>query len=144
MDDAVAKGAKILCGGKAQGPLYPPTVVYGVTPDMRIYSEESFGPAKSVIIANDAEDAVRIANDTSYGLSSSVFSRDVTKALKIAERLEFGICHINGSTVHDEPQMPFGGMKDSGWGRFGGRTGLDEFTEVRWVTIRRSPTSYPI
>jgi len=144
VDDAVAKGAKILCGGKAQGPLYPPTVVYGVTPAMRIYSEESFGPAKSVIIANDAEDAVRIANDTSYGLSSAVFSRDIAKALKIAERLEFGICHINGATVHDEPQMPFGGMKDSGWGRFGGRTGLDEFTEVRWVTIRRSPTPYPI
>jgi acyl-CoA reductase-like NAD-dependent aldehyde dehydrogenase len=111
---------------------------------MRIYHEESFGPVVSVVIANDAEDAVRIANDTGYGLSSAVFSRDVNKAMKIAERLETGICHINGSTVHDEPQMPFGGVKDSGWGRFGGKAGLEEFTELRWITIRRSPTPYPI
>jgi len=144
VDDAVSKGAKVLCGGKAQGPCYPPTVVFGVTPAMRIYHEESFGPAKPVVVANDAEDALRIANDTPYGLSSAVFSRDVNKALRIAEKLEFGICHINGATVHDEPQMPFGGEKDSGYGRFGGRAGLDEFTELRWITIRRSPTPYPI
>jgi len=144
VDDAVAKGAKVLCGGKAKAPCYPPTVLYGVTPAMRIYHEESFGPAKPVVIANDAEDALRIANDTPYGLSSAVFTRDVNKALRIAEKLEFGICHINGATVHDEPQMPFGGVKDSGYGRFGGRAGLDEFTELRWITIRRSPTPYPI
>jgi len=144
VDDAVEKGAKVLCGGKAQGPCYPPTVVYGVTPAMRMYHEESFGPAKPVVLANDAEDALRIANDTQYGLSSAVFTRDVNKALRMAEKLEFGICHINGATVHDEPQMPFGGEKDSGYGRFGGRAGLDEFTELRWVTIRRSPTPYPI
>jgi acyl-CoA reductase-like NAD-dependent aldehyde dehydrogenase len=144
VDDAVAKGAKILCGGNAKGLSYPPTVVYGVTPAMRIYHEESFGPAKSVIIANDVEDAVRIANDTEYGLSSAVFTRDFNKGWKIAQRLEFGICHINGATVHDEPQVPFGGVKDSGYGRFGGRYGLEEFTEVRWITIRRSPTPYPI
>jgi vanillin dehydrogenase len=144
VDDAVAKGAKILCGGKAQGPCYPPTVVYGVTPAMRIYHEESFGPAKPVVVASDAEDALRIANDTPYGLSSAVFTRDVGKGLKAAERLEFGICHINGATVHDEPQMPFGGMKDSGYGKFGGDAGLEEFTELRWITIRRSPTPYPI
>ena len=144
VDDAVAKGAKVLCGGKAQGPCYPPTVVYGVTPAMRMYNEESFGPAKPIVVANDAEDALRIANDTQYGLSSAVFTRDINRALRMAEKLEFGICHINGATVHDEPQMPFGGEKDSGYGRFGGRAGLDEFTELRWVTIRRSPTPYPI
>jgi len=144
VDDAVAKGAKILCGGKAQGPCYPPTVVYAVTPAMRIYHEESFGPAKPVVVANDAEDALRIANDTPYGLSSAVFTRDVAKGLKFAERLQFGISHINGATVHDEPQMPFGGMKDSGYGKFGGSAGLEEFTETRWITIRRSPTPYPI
>jgi vanillin dehydrogenase len=142
--DAVAKGAKVLCGGKAEGTVYWPTVLYPVTPEMRVYHEESFGPLASVVVASNAEDAVRIANDTSYGLSSSVFTRDIGKGLKIAERLEFGICHINGATVHDEPQMPFGGEKDSGWGRFGGRAALEEFTELRWVTIRRSPSPYPI
>jgi acyl-CoA reductase-like NAD-dependent aldehyde dehydrogenase len=111
---------------------------------MRIYGEESFGPVVSIVVAKDADDATRIANDTSYGLSSAVFSRDINKAMRIAERLEFGICHINGATVHDEPQMPFGGMKDSGWGRFGGSAGLQEFTELRWITIRRTPTHYPI
>jgi vanillin dehydrogenase len=142
--DAVAKGAKVLCGGKAEGALYWPTVLYPVTPEMRVYHEESFGPLASVVVASDTEDAVRIANDTSYGLSSSVFTRDIGKGLKIAERLEYGICHINGATVHDEPQMPFGGEKDSGWGRFGGRAALEEFSELRWVTIRRSPSPYPI
>lgn len=142
--DAIAKGAKVLCGGKAQGPCFPPTVLYAVTPEMRVYHEESFGPLASIVVATDTEDAVRIANDTNYGLASAVFTRDVAKGLKIAERLEYGICHVNGATVHDEPHAPFGGMKESGWGRFGGRAGLEEFTETRWVTIRRTPTPYPI
>jgi acyl-CoA reductase-like NAD-dependent aldehyde dehydrogenase len=144
IDDAVAKGAKILSGGKQQGPCFPPTVLYPVTPDMRVYYEESFGPVVPLVVAKDAEDAIRIANDTAYGLSSAVFSGDVNKALRVAERLETGICHINGATVHDEPQMPFGGVKDSGYGRFGGKAGLEEFTELRWMTIRRSPSHYPI
>lgn len=144
VEDAVSKGAEVLCGGKSLGPSYYPTVLYGVTPAMRVYGEESFGPVVSIVVAKDAEDAVRIANDTQYGLASAVFSRDVSKALRIAERLEFGICHINGATVHDEPQMPFGGEKDSGWGRFGGKAALEEFTELRWITIRRSPTPYPL
>jgi vanillin dehydrogenase len=145
VDDAVAKGAKVLTGGKAKsGTGYPPTVLFGVTPNMHIYGEESFGPVVSIVIAKDADDATRIANDTPYGLSSGIFSRDINKALRIAEKLETGICHINGATVHDEPQMPFGGVKDSGYGKFGSRAGLDEFTELRWITIRRSPTHYPI
>lgn len=144
VDDARAKGAKILCGGEAQGPCYLPTVLYGVTPEMRVYHEESFGPLASIVVVPNAEEALRAANDTPYGLSSAVFSRDTTKALKLAERLESGICHINGATVHDEPQMPFGGVKDSGWGRFGGKAALEEFTELRWITIRRTPTPYPI
>jgi acyl-CoA reductase-like NAD-dependent aldehyde dehydrogenase len=98
----------------------------------------------SVVVAKDAEDALRIANDTEYGLSSAIFSRDINKAMRLAERLETGICHINGATVHDEPQMPFGGVKDSGWGRFGGKAALDEFSELRWMTLRRTPTPYPI
>ena len=144
VDDAVAKGAKILCGGKTHGTCYAPTVLFGVTPEMRIYGEESFGPVVSIVIADTDQDALCIANDTEYGLSSAVFSRDVNKALRFAEQLQTGICHINGSTVHDEPQMPFGGVKDSGYGRFGGKAALEEFTELRWITIRRTPTPYPI
>jgi vanillin dehydrogenase len=144
VDDALAKGAKLLCGGKAQGPCYLPTVLYGVTPEMRVYHDESFGPLASIVIVASADEALRVANDTEYGLSGAVFSRDVSKAMKLAERMESGICHINGATVHDEPQMPFGGVKDSGWGRFGGKAALEEFTELRWITIRRTPTSYPI
>jgi len=144
VDDALAKGAKLLCGGKAHGPCYLPTVLYRVTPEMRVYHEESFGPLASIVTVASADEALRVANDTEYGLSGAVFSRDVSKAMKLAEQMESGICHINGATVHDEPQMPFGGVKDSGWGRFGGKAALEEFTELRWITIRRTPTSYPI
>ena len=144
VDDALAKGAKILCGGKSEGPSYLPTVLYGVTPEMRVYHDESFGPVASIVIVSNSDEALRVANDTEYGLSSAVFSRDVSKAMKLAEHLESGICHINGATVHDEPQMPFGGVRDSGWGRFGGKAALEEFTELRWITIRRTPTKYPI
>ena len=146
VDDARAKGAKILCGGKAQGPCYLPTVIYGVTAEMRVYHEEQlFGPLASIVTrCKCRKKKLRVANDTEYGLSGSVFSRDVNKAMSLSERLETGICHINGATVHDEPQMPFGGVKASGWGRFGGRAALEEFTELRWITIRKSPTHYPI
>jgi len=144
IDDAVTKGAKVLCGGKAEGASYHPTVLYGMTPQMTVYYEESFGPLVSVVVAQNADDALRIANDTEYGLAGAVFSRDVTKAMRIAEKMDTGICHVNGATVHDEPQMPFGGVKDSGWGRLGGTAALEEFTELRWITVRRTPTPYPI
>ncbi len=142
--DALSKGARLLCGGKAAGACFAPTVLYGVAKNMRVYSEESFGPLVSVVIAENSEDALRIANDTEYGLSSAIYSRDINKAMKIAERLETGMCHINSSTVHDEPQMQFGGVKDSGWGLYGGTAVLDEFTELRWITVTRSPIPYPL
>ena len=109
---------------------------------MRMYGEESFGPVKPVIRVKDQEEAIRVANDTEYGLSSAVFSRDVQRALAVAKRLETGICHINGPTVHDEGQMPFGGVKASGYGRFGGKAVIAEFTELRWITIE-GPQAYP-
>jgi acyl-CoA reductase-like NAD-dependent aldehyde dehydrogenase len=144
VEDARARGAEVLAGGEADGPLFAPTVLHGVTPEMRIYAEESFGPLVSVIPVDGADEAVRVANDTAYGLSAAVFSRDVPAAMDVARRLESGICHVNGSTVHDEPQMPFGGVKDSGWGRFGGRAALEEFTELRWITVSETARHYPI
>jgi vanillin dehydrogenase len=144
IEDARAKGAQILTGGTADGLFVPPTVLRGVTPDMRIYSEESFGPVVSIIEVHSTEEAVAVANDTEYGLSAAVFGRDAAAALDVARRIKSGICHINGATVHDEPQMPFGGVGASGWGRFGSRAALEEFTELRWITIQSGHRHYPI
>jgi vanillin dehydrogenase len=144
IEDARAKGAQVLAGGDADGNVITPTVLAGVTPEMRIYAEESFGPVVTIVPVDGADEAVRVANDTEYGLASAVFSRDVPAAMAVARRIESGICHINASTVHDEPQMPFGGVKDSGWGRFGGTAALEEFTELRWLTIQQTSRHYPI
>jgi acyl-CoA reductase-like NAD-dependent aldehyde dehydrogenase len=135
VDEARAAGASLLAGGSVDGLRYAPTVLGGVTPAMRIYGEESFGPVVSVVPVDGVDEAVRVANDTEYGLSGAVFGRDVPRAIDVARRIESGMCHVNGSTVHDEPQMPFGGVKASGFGRFGGRAALEEFTELRWITV---------
>lgn len=140
--DATAKGATVVAGGGRTGSIMEATVVDNVTPAMRIYSEESFGPAKSVIRVKGDDEAVRVANDTEYGLSAAVFSTNITRALAVANRIESGICHINGPTVHDEAQMPFGGVKGSGYGRFGGKAAIAEFTDLRWITIE-SEQHYP-
>ena len=118
------------------------TVLDGVTSTMRIYEEECFGPVVAVVRVRGAEEAIRIANDTEYGLSSAVFGRDVARALDVAQRIDAGICHINGPTVHDEAQMPFGGVKGSGYGRFGGKAAIAEFTDLRWITLE-GPQHYP-
>ena len=142
--DAVVKGAKVLCGGEsADGTIMKGIVVDKVTPDMSLFREESFGPQVSITRVTSAEEAVRVANDTEYGLSAALFSRDIAKAIELAKRIESGICHINGPTVHDEAQMPFGGVKASGYGRFGGKAGINEFTELRWITIQTTPRHYP-
>ncbi|MBV8430194.1 MAG: aldehyde dehydrogenase family protein [Solirubrobacterales bacterium] len=144
VQDAVSQGAAALAGGQADGPCFPPTVLKDVTPKMRVYHEESFGPVVTVVPVDGPDEAVAVANDTEYGLSAAVFSQNVPAALELAQRIESGICHVNDTTVHDEPQMPFGGVKASGWGRFGGRAALEEFTELRWITIQEQPREYPI
>src|ERR1700733_7078684 len=144
VEDAVGKGAKALSGGAPDGPCFPPTVLAGVTPDMRLYSEESFGPLVAVMPVDGVDEAVRVANDSDYGLAAAVFSENVPAALEVAQRIESGICHVNDTTVQDEPQMPFGGVKASGFGRFGGRAALEEFTELRLITVQELPRQYPI
>jgi acyl-CoA reductase-like NAD-dependent aldehyde dehydrogenase/ABC-type branched-subunit amino acid transport system ATPase component len=143
IDDALAKGAKLLCGGKAKDTLMPATVLDRVTREMRIYHEETFGPVKCIVRVNGVDEAVACANDNEYGLSAAVFGRDIARAMNVARRIESGICHVNGPTVHDEAQMPFGGVKGSGIGRFGGRAGIAEFTELRWITVQTSERHYP-
>lgn len=144
INDAVKKGAKLLAGGLVEGPFMNAAVLDHVTPDMEIYRDESFGPVVTIVRVDSVEDAIRVANDTKYGLSSAIFTSNVTLALEIANRLDFGCCHINGSTVYDEAQMPLGGMKASGFGRFGGLPGVHEFTEVQWLTIEDPNQHYPI
>jgi len=143
LDDALAKGAKLLCGGKADSTLMPATVLDHVTPQMRIYHEESFGPVKPIVRVRGVEEAIACANDNEYGLSSAVFGRDLARAFNVARKIDSGICHVNAPTVHDEAQMPFGGVKGSGMGRFGGRAGIAEFTELRWITMQTQPRHYP-
>jgi acyl-CoA reductase-like NAD-dependent aldehyde dehydrogenase/ABC-type branched-subunit amino acid transport system ATPase component len=143
LDDARAKGGKVVAGGGIDGTIMQATVLDRVDSSMRIYGEESFGPVVSVVRVDGDEEAIRVANDTEYGLSASVFSRDVSRAMGVAQRIESGICHINGPTVHDEAQMPFGGVKASGYGRFGGKAAIQEFTELRWITVQNGPRHYP-
>jgi benzaldehyde dehydrogenase (NAD) len=144
IDDATAKGATIVAGSKADNVLMPATVVDGVTRTMNIYRDESFGPVVGIIRAKDEADAIRIANDSEYGLSAAVFTRDTARGLRVARQIRSGICHINGPTVHDEAQMPFGGVGASGYGRFGGKAGIEQFTELRWITVETQGGHFPI
>jgi acyl-CoA reductase-like NAD-dependent aldehyde dehydrogenase len=144
VDDAVSKGASLALAGRQEGVFVDPIILDRVAPGMRVYDEECFGPMASIIRVSGDEEAITVANDTEYGLAAAVFSRDIPRALAVARRLETGICHINGATIQDEPQMPFGGVKTSGYGRFGGRAGIDAFTELRWITIAGNRQSYPL
>jgi salicylaldehyde dehydrogenase len=141
--DAVDKGAKVVCGGMAEGSVMPATILDHVKPNMRIYDEETFGPITVVIRCKGEDGAIRIANDSAYGLSSGVFSRDITRALRVGMAIEYGCVHINGSTVQSEAQAPYGGTKNTGYGRFDGRAVIDEFTELKWLTIEPIDQQYP-
>ncbi|PXF29722.1 hypothetical protein WH50_19220 [Pokkaliibacter plantistimulans] len=143
VEESVAKGAVLVAGGQVDGAIMQPTVVDHIVPSMSLYRDESFGPVLSIIRVNSDEEAITIANDSDYGLSAAVFSKDISRAMNVARRIDSGICHINSATVHDEAQMPFGGVKDSGWGRFGGKAGIAEFTDLRWMTIQTADNHYP-
>ncbi|MEY4762276.1 MAG: hypothetical protein RLZZ200_2132 [Pseudomonadota bacterium] len=144
IDDALAKGAKLACGGHADGAVMPATILDHVTPDMKIYDEETFGPITTIVRVKGVDEAVATANDTDYGLSAGIFGRDVTRALAAAMRMDSGSVHVNGATVQNEAQAPYGGMKNSGYGRFDGRAVIDEFTELKWITLEPSVQSYPV
>ena len=136
VEDAVAKGARLLAGGEVDGNVYRATVVANVPRDSELAQRETFGPVVAIEVVESAEEAVERANATTYGLSAGIITADVDRGFSLAQLLETGIVHVNDQPVGDEPQMPFGGVKDSGWGRFGGQAAIDEFTELRWVTIQ--------
>jgi acyl-CoA reductase-like NAD-dependent aldehyde dehydrogenase len=141
--DAVGRGARVLAGGRADGSCYAATLLTDVPPDADIANRETFGPVATLEIVANEDEAVARANDTAYGLSSGIITQDADKGLALAERIEAGIVHINDQTVADEPQMPFGGVKDSGWGRFGGTHALEEFTELKWITVQSGSHPFP-
>ncbi|MFN4169219.1 MAG: benzaldehyde dehydrogenase [Pannonibacter phragmitetus] len=144
VDDAVAKGARILAGGKADGLFYPATVLAGITPDMLAFREELFGPVACIMsFASDAE-AIRIAQDNDYGLSAGILSASTSRAMAIGNQLRTGMLHINDQTVNGGPCAPFGGFGKSGNGtRIGGPADIEEFTQWQWVTVRDQAQPYP-
>jgi vanillin dehydrogenase len=143
VDDAVAKGAKVLCGGKHKGLFFEPTILTNVTRDMKLMTEETFGPIAPVITVASVDEAIEVANDTEYGLSAGIITRNEERGLSVARRLNTGMAHINDSSVNDEPHVPFGGVRWSGLGRHGGKAGIDQFTEMRWITLERGGRHYP-
>ena len=136
VDDAVSKGARVLAGGNAVGPCYEATLVADVPEDSELAKVETFGPVAVIELVDSADEAVARANATPYGLSAGILTSDTDRGFALAQQIDAGIVHVNDQPVGDEPQMPFGGTKDSGYGRFGGQAVIDEFTELRWITIR--------
>lgn len=143
VDEAVAAGAQVLCGGGNEGRFFEPTVLGGVTRDMKVFREETFGPVAPIIVVENDQEAIEVANDSDYGLSAGIMTTNEERGLAIARRLQTGMAHINDSSVHDEPHVPFGGVGASGVGRHGGRPGVDQFTEMRWITLERGGRHYP-
>jgi acyl-CoA reductase-like NAD-dependent aldehyde dehydrogenase len=143
VEDAVSRGARVLAGGEAVGPCFQATLLADVPEDSEFARNETFGPVAAVEVVDDAAQAVARANATSYGLSSGIITQDADRGLALAQEIDAGIVHVNDQPVGDEPQMPFGGVKDSGFGRFGGTAVIDEFTELRWITVQRGSHPFP-
>ncbi|MEU3978980.1 aldehyde dehydrogenase family protein [Streptomyces sp. NPDC026672] len=148
IEDAVAKGATLVAGsGRPEGPgtLIRPVVLTDVTEDMRVYGEEIFGPATVVHVVDGVDEAVDLANNSPYGLTAGIITEDLAVGLDVAGRLRTGLVHVNDQSIADEPQAPFGGVKNSGYGRFGGEAGVEAFTDTRWITAQtRGHARFPI
>ncbi|WP_421106192.1 aldehyde dehydrogenase family protein [Streptomyces sp. NEAU-S77] len=142
--DAVAKGATVLTGGGApEGSVHPATVLSGVTEDMDLYHAEAFGPVCVVATFAADDEAIALANATDHGLTCGIITENGTHGLRVARRIRTGIVHVNDQSVADEPQAPFGGIKQSGYGRFGGRWGIEAFSDTRWITLATQHAHYP-
>ena len=143
VDGAVKAGARLVAGGRSEGLVYAPTLLADVPESTDLARHETFGPVAALEVVTDEDAGVERANASSYGLSAGIITTNTDKGLALANRIEAGIIHINDQTIGDEPQMPFGGVKDSGWGRFGGAAALDEFSELKWVTAQSGSHPYP-
>ena len=143
VDAAVREGATLLAGGETEGPCMQATLLADVPADSELATMETFGPVAAIEIVDSSEEAVARANATPYGLSSGIITQDAERGMALAQAIDAGIVHVNDQPVGDEPQMPFGGVKDSGFGRFGGSAVVDEFTETRWITVQRGSHPFP-
>ncbi len=143
IEDALAKGAKAVLGGRVWDNFVEPTILTNVTPDMAVWTDETFGPVAVVVPFKTDAEAIALNNDTEYGLSAGIITRDEHRALEMSRKLETGMCHINCSSVNDEPHVPFGGSKASGVGKHGGKWSMETFTETRWITLDRGHRPYP-
>ena len=143
VDDVVKQGAKVLAGGESEGSVYQATLLTDIPEDSEFARMETFGPVAAIEVVGSADEAVERANTTTYGLSAGIITSDPDRGLALAQRIEAGIVHVNDQPVADEPQMPFGGVKDSGIGRFGGTAAINEFTDLHWVTVRSGPHPFP-
>ena len=143
IDSAVAAGATVVTGGNNDGLFFEPTILTDVTPDMAVFSEETFGPVAPVLAVSGEDEAIKLANDSAYGLAAGVITGDEERGLAVAQRLETGMVHVNDTSVYDEPNAPFGGVKSSGVGRHGGKAGIEAFTHTRWLTVERGGRGYP-
>jgi acyl-CoA reductase-like NAD-dependent aldehyde dehydrogenase len=143
VEEAVSLGARVLAGGAPQPPCYPATILTDVPPEAEIAFDETFGPVVIIDVVENAAEAVRRTNESRFGLSAGVLAADVERGMAVARLLDAGIVHVNDQTVNDEPQMPFGGMKDSGWGRFGVGFAVEEFCDLQWITSRSGSRTFP-
>ena len=136
IEDAREKGATIVTGGEWDGNRCQPTVLTGVTPEMTVYAEETFGPVVSVYPIKSLDEGIEKSNDSNFGLSAAIYTQDISDAMRYVNEVESGMVHVNGPSLHDEPHVPFGGTKDSGYGREGTEEDIEAMTEWKWVTIQ--------
>jgi len=143
IEESVDEGATLETGGDHDGLVVEPTVLSDVDNDMAAACNEHFGPVAPVIPYSSDEEAIELANDTIHGLSGSVHSEDLEQARKIADGIDTGMIHINDQPINDEPHVPFGGMKQSGMGRYNGEQILEEVTTTKWISVQHEPREYP-
>jgi aldehyde dehydrogenase (NAD+) len=143
VDATIAAGARVVLDGPSQGLVMHPVILADVTNDMPAARNEIFGPVAVIIRVDGEDEAIRVANDTEYGLSSAVCTRSLERGVAVARRIAAGMTHVNDSPMNDEANAPFGGAKQSGLGRFGGVWALQEFTATHWITVQEKPRRYP-
>jgi acyl-CoA reductase-like NAD-dependent aldehyde dehydrogenase len=139
----IAEGARPVLQGKVEGNLVSPTIFADVKPNMSIAQDEMFGPAVCVMPFDTPEEALRITNDSAYGLSGAIHTKDVEYGAELAKQIDSGMIHVNAGTIDDEPLVAFGGEKASGFGRLNGRWALEEFTTLKWISVQHKPMHYP-